>query len=179
MKRVSVIIPAYNEEVVIRDTVQSVTEALEGLSNAYQWKLLLVNDGSRDNTGAVMEELASLNRGIKVLHHRTNCGRGKALKTGFEAASGDIVITLDADLSYSAEHISQMVEKMEADIVLASCYAPGGRVEKVHFVRALMSRIGNAPRYRALGGDLTVATCVISAQKREALPSLGPLGLGT
>ena len=174
-KKVTVIIPAYNEEAIIADTVEEVTQALEGMSDKYQWELLLVNDGSKDNTGAIMDELASTNGNIKVAHHRTNYGRGKALKTGFKEASGDIIITLDADLSYSTEHIPKLIKKMEetdADIVSASCYAPGGKVENVPFKRKLMSKIGNMLLSRAMGRDITVATCIVRAYKGDVIKSL-------
>lgn len=174
-KRVTVIIPAYNEEVIIEDTVHKVRQALDERSNKYPWDLILVDDGSKDKTGAIMDKLAFADSHINVVHHKSNYGIGKALKTGFREASGDIIITLDADLSYSIEHIDRLLRKMEetdADIVSASCYMPGGKVENVPFKRALMSRIGNKLLSHAMGGGITVATCMVMACKREAIKSL-------
>jgi len=175
LKKVTVIIPAYNEEAIIEDTAHKVRQALDGMSNKYPWDLVLVDDGSKDKTGAIMDELAFADSNISVVHHKTNYGIGKALKTGFKKASGDIIITLDADLSYSIEHIEKLLRKMEetdADIVSASCYTPGGRVENVPFKRALISRIGNMLLTRAMGKNITVATCMVMACKRDSIKSL-------
>jgi glycosyltransferase involved in cell wall biosynthesis len=174
-KKVTVIIPAYNEEVLIEDTVNKVKQALDEMSNKYPWELILVDDGSKDKTGAIMDKLAFTDSHISVVHHKANYGIGRALKTGFKEASGDIIITLDADLSYSIEHIEKLLRKMEetdADIVSASCYAPGGKVENVPFKRALMSRIGNILLTHAMGRNITIATCMVMACKREAIKSL-------
>ncbi len=174
-KKVTVIIPAYNEEAIIEENIRKVIKALEETASRYDWELLLIDDGSKDNTGRIMDGIASSNVNIKAIHHRTNFGRGKALKTGFKEASGDIIIVLDADLSYSTEHIEKMLQKMEqtdADIVQASCYAPGGKVENVPFRRAFMSRVGNILLSHAMGGDITVATCIVRAYKSDVIKSL-------
>jgi len=175
LKKVTVVVPAYKEESIIEDTVDKITQAMVEISDKYRWELLLVDDGSRDNTGAIIDKLALTNDKIRVVHHKINYGIGKALKTGIKEASGDIAVVLDADLSYSTEHIARLLQKMEetdADIVSASCYAPGGKVENVPFKRAFMSRIGNALLSRAIGGGITVVTCIVMACKLDAIRSL-------
>ena len=175
VKKITIVVPAYNEGIIIEDTVYKVTQFLENLSDKYPWELILVDDGSKDNTGMIMDQLALTNDKMRVYHHRKNFGIGMALKTGFKNASGDIIITLDADLSYSTEHIPRLIQRMEetdADIVSASCYAPGGKVENVPFKRAVMSRIGNMLLSRAIGGNVTVVTCLVMAYKADAIKSL-------
>jgi glycosyltransferase involved in cell wall biosynthesis len=174
-KMITVVIPAYNEDIIIEDNIYIVKQYLESLPDNYQWELILVDDGSKDNTGIIMERLSSANSNIRVYHHKTNCGIGMALKTGFKEALGDIIVTLDADLSYSTEHIYKLLQKMEetnADIVSASCYARGGKVENVPFNRAIVSKIGNQLLSYAMGGNITVATCIVMAYKADVIKSM-------
>jgi glycosyltransferase involved in cell wall biosynthesis len=109
----------------------------------YKWEIILVNDGSKDNTGAVCDEFEKNYPNIKVIHHFTNLNLGRALQTGFRNSSGNIIVVLDIDLSYSVEHIKLMVDKLietSADIVIASPYMKGGKVTAVPFGRKIMSK---------------------------------------
>src|SRR5690348_15614356 len=91
----SVVMPAHNEEVAIAETVQSAVAAVS------QWTLdfeiIVVNDGSRDRTGAILEEIASTTPSVRVIHHEVNQGYGAALVSGFEAITKDLVFFMDSD----------------------------------------------------------------------------------
>jgi dolichol-phosphate mannosyltransferase len=175
-RKVTVIVPAYNEEAIIENTATKVITYLEdNLPERYGWELVLVDDGSQDGTGGLIDDIATQNESVIGVHHPTNYGRGKAVKTGIEKASGDVIITLDADLSYSPDHVLKMLQKLEetdADIVCASCYAPGGKVENVPFKRAFLSKMGNKLFSIAFGGKTTVATCIVRAYRAEAIKSM-------
>ncbi len=100
------VIPAYNEAKHIKDTV------LHTLSYA-DW-VIVINDGSRDETQKILEEISDPR--LAVLRHRTNLGKGSALKTGCEAAKrigADIIVTLDGDGQHPPEHIPAMIEQMK------------------------------------------------------------------
>jgi glycosyltransferase involved in cell wall biosynthesis len=102
-------------------------------------------------------------------------GRGKALRAGFEKASGDIIISLDADLSYAPYHIERLVNKIKqenADIVLASAYGKGGTVRNVPIKRLLISKLGNKILSYMFGGDISVLTCIVRAYKRQFIQQL-------
>src|SRR6266513_2118090 len=92
-RTLSVVIPAYNEEATIRETVERVRAADIGDLGL---EVIVVDDASRDRTREILASLP----GIRVILHEQNRGKGGAVKTGFAAATGDIVLIQDADLEY-------------------------------------------------------------------------------
>lgn len=142
---VSVICPAYNEEADLDRNLRRLDEYLR-TQTGYRFEILIVNDGSRDRTGDVAEAFAAARENVRVLHHQFNFRLGQALRTALHGSLGDIVVTIDADLSYSPEHIGLMLEKMRtsrAKIVIASPYAKGGRTVGIPFLRRILSKYAN------------------------------------
>ena len=136
----SVIIPAYNESVSLRATIGRLQRYLD--SAFPSWEILIVNDGSRDDTGALAQALAAADPRVRVCTHPRNFGLGQAFRTGFAASRGAYVVTLDADLSYGPEHIGAMLTRMRetrAKLVLASPYMPGGELTAVPAFRRWLS----------------------------------------
>lgn len=155
---VSVIIPAFNEAALLQPTLTAVCHYMESLHDQYRWELIVVNDGSRDQTGQIADAFAAANIGVRIVHHPRNRGLGQALQSGFDASHGDYVIVLDCDLSYAPDHIGQLLDQIRlkhAKIVVASPYARGGRVSDVPWLRRVMSAWGN--RFLA-----SVARCGVS-----------------
>lgn len=173
---VSVIIPAYNEEGVIQCHIDQVADYLSKLLGEKRaFEIIVVDDGSRDATGEILDRLKSTRNYLHVVHHHRNFGRGRALQTGFRESAGQYVITLDADLSYTPAHIEKIIaplQRGEADVVLASAYHPEGRVENVPLSRALISRMGNKILAYAVGGGLRTVTCVVRGYTREVIDAL-------
>ncbi|HEU5375990.1 MAG TPA: glycosyltransferase family 2 protein [Ktedonobacteraceae bacterium] len=91
----SVILPAHNEEIAIANTVNSVLEALPEWTTDFE--IIVVNDGSQDSTGAILDGLAATCPQVKVIHHEVNRGYGAALVSGFEAGSKDLAFFMDSD----------------------------------------------------------------------------------
>lgn len=144
---ISIVLPCYNEEAILENNINTIITYLESKNQIYNWEILIINDGSKDKTGSIADQLSILKDNIRVIHHPTNLNLGNALKTGFKNAKGDIIVVLDIDLSYSTEHIGKMIDKLietSSDIVIASPYMPGGKVTDVPFTRKLMSRWVNA-----------------------------------
>ena len=140
---ISIILPCYNEEAILQSNLDLVTKYLESKNEKYKWEIVMINDGSKDQTGKIADGLAEKNNHIRVIHHPTNLNLGNALKTGFKNSKGDIIVVMDIDLSYSVDHIEKMVDKMietSSDIVIASPYMKGGKVTDVPFGRKVMSR---------------------------------------
>ena len=138
---VSIVIPCYNEEAILEKNINSIISYLKEKEEKYNWEIVIINDGSKDQTGAIANSLAMDN--VRVIHHPMNLNLGNALKTGFKNSKGDIIVVLDIDLSYSVHHIEKLVEKIiesSSDIVIASPYMPGGKVTAVPFTRKIMSR---------------------------------------
>ncbi len=139
---ISVVVPCYNEEAILENSLRTIIEYLETKSYKYLWEVVLINDGSKDKTGNIADEFANKNCKIKVIHHPTNLNLGNALQTGFRNSKGEIIVVLDVDLSYSVDYIETMVDKLietSSDIVIASPYMKGGKVTAVPYSRRVMS----------------------------------------
>jgi glycosyltransferase involved in cell wall biosynthesis len=146
MPFVSLILPAYNEESIILESVGIIIDYLKSKEDKYFWEILIVNDGSKDKTGEFADSLATGNKNVRVIHHPVNLNLGRALQTGFRNSHGDIIVVLDMDLSYSVDLIEKLVDKQistNAEIVIASPYMKNGKVTNVPFIRALLSRTVN------------------------------------
>ncbi len=122
-KKVSVVLPALNEEKGIKAVLDGLKGAaknvLEQFDTISDVEIIVVDDGSTDNTAEIAESVD----GVKVLRQETNGGYGHAIKTGFEQAQGDWLVFLDADGTYPPSFLFNLVEEMhrtQADIILGS-----------------------------------------------------------
>lgn len=171
----SIIAPMFNEEQNLITTLEKLKDEMniQGISD---YEIIFVNDGSTDNTWDKAKELENSEEKLKVIGYPINQGRGKALRTGIDAASGDIIITIDFDLSYEASHISRMIQTLNnnplLDIILVSAYMPGGRTVGVSKNRLFISKLGNLLYRYAFSQKIYTSTCVVRAYRKEAIKSL-------
>jgi dolichol-phosphate mannosyltransferase len=170
----SIVIPMFNEAENAESTLNRVREALASFRGTYE--IIVVNDGSLDNTLDILNRLAEQDEKLKVVSYSKNVGRGMALKKGFKESSGDIVVSIDADLSYSPHYILDFVETLrkepEIDFVLGSPYMPGGSVQNVPFHRLWVSRFGNKILRLAMPNRIYTSTGIFRAYRRRVLDSL-------
>lgn len=110
-KLVSVVIPAYNEEENIVVIIERLGKVFECLN--YDYEILLVDDGSSDQTLAVYKTMAKVKSNLFFIEFSRNFGHQSALKAGLDESKGDCVISLDADLQHPPELIAQMLQKWE------------------------------------------------------------------
>jgi dolichol-phosphate mannosyltransferase len=141
-----VVIPMYNEEPGAENCVTKVCSVLTAIP--CESKLITVNDGSRDRTGAILDRLATRFPQLMVVHHRQNRGYGAALRTGIDTAARagfEYALFMDSDLTNDPRDIPRFVEKMRegADVIKATRYSGGGRVDGVPAYRVIISRAGN------------------------------------
>ena len=170
----SVIIAAYNEESIIANNITQIIAELESRSGV-NWEIICIDDGSIDKTGRLLDDLASSEERLHVFHHRRNYGQGRALRTGFSKAQGKVIVSLDADLSYSPKYIWRLVDTLQAEsveIALASAYMRGGKVLNVPFVRKILSYAANRYLSFMLPFRISTSTCVVRAYRREVLNTL-------
>ena len=171
---VSIIVPAYNESENIRNTIEKIEEAFKDRSE--RWELVVVNDGSTDNTWEVLQQIAKEDSRITPAGYPNNVGRGRALRTGFAAASGKFVVSTDADLSYRAEYILDLLDALyedpQVDFVLGSPYMPGGNTEGVDPFRLFISKLGNRVLQATVNSEIHTFTCVFRAYRREVLDAM-------
>ncbi|MFI5272671.1 MAG: glycosyltransferase family 2 protein [Ktedonobacterales bacterium] len=107
----SIVLPAYNEEAVIAQTVRTCAEVLAGFAPDYE--IVIVDDGSRDATGEIADALAAENPRVRVVHNRPNRGYGGALVAGFDAASKELAFFMDSDGQFDIRDIAQLLELRE------------------------------------------------------------------
>ena len=133
----SVVIPVYNEE----RTIRSIIDAVHELDCDLQ--IVAVDDGSTDRSGEILRELESQGRIHRLIFHERNSGKGTALKTGFEAATGDWVVIQDADLEYDPREIPRLLEPIldgRADVVYGSRFTGPGPHRVLYFWHYVANR---------------------------------------
>ena len=173
--KITIIIPVYNEADNIKANWNELKEYMLNSFRNDGWNAIIVNDGSIDGSGAILDELAEQDEYLQSINLSSHYGRGKALRAGFEKASGDVIVTLDSDLSYAPYHIERLVTKLlseAADIVVASAYHKKGSVKNVPVKRLMLSKIGNKILSYMFGSNVKVLTCMVRAYKQEFIKSL-------
>jgi glycosyltransferase involved in cell wall biosynthesis len=172
---VTVLVPAYNEEAIIERSLTEIVAFLESIEHKYTWELVVVNDGSADRTGEILDRLAGELPNLNVLHHKKNYNLGQALRFGFNNACGDYIVVLDADLSYSPDHVERLVDAAVdtgAKIVIASPYAEGGRTTAIPRFRETLSRGANRLLGTTAQGQLSTVTGMVRCYDRRFIQSM-------
>lgn len=173
---VSIVIPAFNESLILQRNLQIVCSYLDSLRASYRWEIILVNDGSKDDTGWLADRFVeSSDYNIVVIHHPVNMGLGQALKTGFDHCLGDYILTLDLDLSYAPEHIERLLQRIQqtrAKVVVTSPYMRGGKVTNVPWLRLKLSVWANRFLSWAAKRDVATLTGMVRVYDADFLQSL-------
>jgi glycosyltransferase involved in cell wall biosynthesis len=113
--KITILIPAYNEAHSIKEVIRRV----KALDLGYDYEILVIDDGSTDQTSEIVKKIDD----VRLIAHEVNKGKGAALKTGFEAANGDIIVIQDADMEYLPKEIPKLIAPLiegTADVVYGS-----------------------------------------------------------
>ncbi|MEX0650083.1 MAG: dolichyl-phosphate beta-glucosyltransferase [Candidatus Andersenbacteria bacterium] len=130
MKSLSLIIPAYNEEKRLPPFLKSIADYVQQHPDYIQ-ELLVIDDGSNDNTAAVTEKLARELPGFKLIKQPSNQGKGAAIKTGVQAATTELVVFIDADGATPVTELPAMREALtSAQIAVGNRWMPGAKVHR-------------------------------------------------
>lgn len=133
----SIIVPMYNEEKRITPFLTNLIKFSEKKLKDYE--IILVNDGSKDNTDKVVKGIIKNNKNIRLISYKPNGGKGNAVKVGFKNARGKKVLFIDADGSIQPDEIPRMIEKLDKyDVVVGNRYAKESKVKR-HWLRAVYS----------------------------------------
>jgi glycosyltransferase involved in cell wall biosynthesis len=139
-RTLSIVAPVYNEAAIIREFVRRLDEVLKTLTDRFDVEVVLVDDGSRDDTLAIMKSLIPDYPQLRIVELRSNSGQTAALQAGIDVATGDLLITLDADLQHFPEDIPLFLRTLDEgwDVVC------GWRHERQEGMkRRLPSRVAN------------------------------------
>lgn len=169
---ISVVVPLYNEEESLPELVDWIENVM--VENRFSFEVILVDDGSTDRSWEVVEELASKNTFIRGISFLRNYGKSAALYSGFDAAQGEVVVTMDADLQDSPNEIPElyrMIMEDKYDLVSGwkqKRYDPIGK--------RLPSKFFNATARFVSGINLNDFNCGLKAYRRKVIKSVEVYG---
>ncbi|MDQ3127293.1 MAG: glycosyltransferase family 2 protein [Chloroflexota bacterium] len=171
LARLSYFFPAHNEEANLEGLVNEALETLPSLADTFE--IVIVNDGSRDATGRIADELTGAHPGIvRAVHHPTNLGYGAALLSGFQAARHDHVAFTDGDRQFRVADLGALIERMAAadqpDAVV------GFRIKRADpLVRTLYARAYRLANRIFFGLRVRDVDCACKLFRRSALEGVG------
>jgi dolichol-phosphate mannosyltransferase len=173
--RVWVVMPTYNEAPNIERIVRATDAELERIVPG-EHRIVIVDDGSPDGTGALADALASELESIEVMHRTTKDGLGHAYRAGFTyalAGGAELLIQMDADFSHDPRYLGPLLEAAaDADLVLGSRYVAGGGVRDWGIVRRAISRGGGLYARTILRVDIHDLTGGFKCIRREVLEEI-------
>jgi glycosyltransferase involved in cell wall biosynthesis len=145
-KSLLIVIPAYNEEKIIEKTIKEVIKEIKNLN--VTTKLLVVNDGSNDNTSIIIKKTIKKSNDVILSNHKTNKGYGAAIQTGIDYANKKkfkYALFMDSDLTNNPKDIKKFADniKYDYDCVKASRYIKGGKTQNIPLSRLYISKFGN------------------------------------
>jgi glycosyltransferase involved in cell wall biosynthesis len=168
--QVSVVIPVYNEEENLPELAERVGAALGRSGRSFE--VILVDDGSRDHSAAVLAELAAARPWLKPLYLIRNYGQSAALQAGFDAAQGEVIATLDGDLQNDPDDIPPLLDMLEArpDIDVISGWRKDRQDRTVS--RKIPSQAANALISRVTGVKLHDYGCALKLYRAAVIRDL-------
>ncbi len=168
----SVVVPAYNEAESLPELAGWIDRVCSGA--AIDYELIIIDDGSSDNTWDVLRQLAAGNGRIRAVRFRRNYGKAAALQTGFEASAGAVVITMDADLQDSPDEIPELVRMVREE----GYHIVSGWKKKRYdpFIKRTTSKLYNYTARKFSGIKLHDFNCGLKAYDGEVVRSIEVYG---
>ena len=169
---ISVIIPLYNECESIHELIDSITKVMN--DNNFSYEVIIIDDGSTDESWKIIENLVGKNSSIRAIKFRRNYGKAAALHSGFKAAKGDVVITMDGDLQDRPEEIPdlfKLIKEENYDLI-------SGWKKKRHdpITKRVPSRLYNWFARRVSGIKLHDFNCGLKAYRKEVVKNIEVYG---
>lgn len=162
--KISVILPVFNEEESLGQLYREIKAALEPLS--FEYEIIAINDGSTDNGLEKLKELAAADTKFKIINFKRNYGQTAALSAGIDAAQGEILIPMDADLQNDPADIPKLIEKMDEGFDVVSGWR---KKRQDDLSRKIPSYIANAIFSFITGVKLHDYGCTLKVYKKEAI----------
>ncbi len=167
-KHISVVVPLFNEEESLSELQYWIARVME--ANQLSYEVIFVDDGSKDHSWNVIEELSAKNKSVKGIKFQRNYGKSAALQMGFEAATGKVVITMDADLQDSPDEIPELYRMiMEEDYDVVSGWKKK-RFDPI--TKTLPTKLYNWAARQLTGIKLHDFNCGLKAYKLAVVKSI-------
>jgi glycosyltransferase involved in cell wall biosynthesis len=169
MTYLSLVIPTYNEERCLRRNLETIKAYLDSLGKDYE--IILVNDGSNDNTGSIIKEIIQGNTQARSLNGLRNRGKGHAVKTGILSALGKYVFYTDTDLAVPVHFIGKCLERLErgSPIVIGSRHLPESSLQiREGPLRQFLGEVFRRGIQLCLGLKVTDITCGLKGFEKDA-----------
>lgn len=162
---ISVIVPVFNEAESLEQLHQEISQAMRAWGRSFE--IVYVNDGSRDGSELLLDDLAEMDDCVRVVHFRRNFGQTAALSAGIEFADGDVLVPMDADLQNDPADIPALVEKLEEGYDVVSGWRKD-RHDKF-LTRKLPSQMANWLIGRVTNVSLHDYGCTLKAYRRDVM----------
>ena len=167
----SIVVPLFNEEESVEKLLDNLLEVTGRFDFPYE--IIFVDDGSRDNTWAIIEQLKKRTPQLRAIKFRRNYGQTNAMVAGFDYAQGQIIVTMDGDLQNDPSDIPLLLAKIEQGYDIVSGWR---KYRKDHFSRVLPSKIANAIISFTTGVRLHDYGCSLKAYRSECIKPLKAYG---
>ncbi|MCF6167451.1 glycosyltransferase family 2 protein [Lutibacter sp.] len=166
---ISVVIPLLNEEESLNELYDWIAKVMQ--SNHYSYEILFIDDGSTDNSWKVIEKLSEKDNNVKGIRFQKNYGKSQALNAGFKKVTGDVIITMDADLQDSPDEIPELynlIKKENFDLI--SGWKKKRYDSKIR--KNIPSKLFNAAARKTSGLKLHDFNCGLKAYKNEVVKNI-------
>lgn len=169
LNSLSIFLPAYNEEKNISSTIYQVLEIAPKISEKFE--ILIINDGSKDSTSEIVENLSLKEKRIKLISHQTNLGYGAALKSGIYASQFDYITYMDSDGQFDFSEVNNLLNFIDGyDVVI------GYRIKRADkFIRRLNGHLWTSLVNLLLGLNFKDIDCGFKLLKKEVIDSIPKL----
>ena len=171
LKKISVILPVYNEEKNIDILYNEIIISLKQINRNYE--IIFINDGSKDNSYLKLLELSKKDKRIKIIKFRKNFGQTAAMDAGFKNASGDVIISLDSDLQNDPSDFRTLLNKLEQGYDVVSGWR---KSRKDSFSKTIISFFANKFRRLVTKEKIHDSGCSLKAYRSECLKNLNLYG---
>ena len=170
-QKISIVVPLLNEEESILPLINEIRKAIKPLNKPYE--VIFVDDGSTDGSLKIIKDAAKVDNRLKFISFRKNYGKSAALQVGFKAATGDAIITMDADLQDDPHEIPNLLKKLDEGFDLCS----GWKKERFDpFIKKYSSRFFNFVTRIISGIKIHDFNCGLKAYRREVVQNLNVYG---
>lgn len=170
MEKISIIVPCYNEELVINEFYKKTIEVLKKLNEKYSYEFVFIDDGSKDNTLNILKQLRENDSNINIISFSRNFGKEAGIYAGLNNATGDLVVIMDADLQHPPEIILEMVQGIEEGYDTVTTQRINRKGEKL--VKSAFSRLFYKIINRIVDFDLVQGSQDYRMMKRNVVDAI-------